>query len=225
MTICTDHYVSLTQTWVIRIREPHLGKCLHKICLEESLWCVFLCDDWSGRAEITMGGTTSGLWVLGALRKQADQTRRFLPCLSSCPDFFGQRTQNPFFLKWLWPWFNHSSRNPKTRLETWKDTDNSDQADAVCPGFLLERAPLKTAGCGEPSRAGGQNEQNWAAIYLFQLDFIMVILLSMRSVRLAGFFFFFSGGQHSIVICWQSVAQAISGMHSSCAIVTLYHLI
>lgn len=72
-------------------------------------------------------------------------------------------------------------------------------------------------------RGGGrQNEQNWAAIYLFQLDFIMVILLSMRSILLADFF---SGGQHSIVICWQSVAQAISGMHSSCAIVTLDHLI
>lgn len=62
---------------------------------------------------------------------------------------------------------NHSSRNPKARLETWKDADNDDQADEVCPRFLLERALLKTAGCGEPSRAGGQNEQNWAAIYLF----------------------------------------------------------
>lgn len=39
-------------------------------------------------------------------------------------------------------------------------------------------------------RGGGrQNEQNWAAIYLFQLDFIMVILLSMRSILLADFFF------------------------------------
>lgn len=160
--------------------------------------------------------------VLGALRKQADQTIRFLPCLSSCPNCSGWWTQNPFFLKWLWPWFNHSSRNPKARLETWKDADNSDQADEVCTRFLLEKAPLKTAGCGEPNIAGAQNEQNWAAIYLFQLDLIMVILLSMRSILLADFF---SGRQHSIVICWQSVARAISGMHSSCAIVTLYHLI
>lgn len=135
-----------------------------------------------------MSGATSGLLVLGALRKQADRTMRFLPCLSSWPNFSGRWTQNPFFLKWLWPWFNHSSRNPKERLETWKDADNGDQADEVCPGFLLERALLKTAGCGEPSRAGGQNEQNWEAIYLFQLDFIMVILLSMRSMLLADFF-------------------------------------
>lgn len=31
--------------------------------------------------------------------------------------------------------------------------------------------------------------------------------------------------QHNIVIYWQNVVNSISGMHSSCAIVTLYHLI
>jgi hypothetical protein len=49
-----------------------------------------------------MGGATSDVVVLGSIRKQAEQASkqhpstasasapasRFLPCLSSCPDFF-----------------------------------------------------------------------------------------------------------------------------------------
>ena len=82
----------------LKRREPPISKGLHKILWWASLWYIFLITDWLVRTETI---ETSGLVVLGSIRKKAEQAMRnkpagrtspwllhqFLPCLTSCPDF------------------------------------------------------------------------------------------------------------------------------------------
>ena len=47
------------------MREPQLRKCPHQIGLLASLWCIFLLDNWYGKARFTVGINIPGLVAPG----------------------------------------------------------------------------------------------------------------------------------------------------------------
>lgn len=100
--------VSFMSTWCHGEENYWLRICLRKIGLWASLLVIyfffFLVSDWCGRAQPTVGGANPRLMVLGAIRNQAEQTRRSKPvrsmllwsllqfllpgwCLDPSPDF------------------------------------------------------------------------------------------------------------------------------------------
>jgi hypothetical protein len=65
--------VNLTQLELSQRKELQLGKCLHEI----QLWGMFSISDQRGGPLV--GGTISGLGVLGFIREQAEQARGSKP--------------------------------------------------------------------------------------------------------------------------------------------------
>lgn len=51
-------------------REPLLRKCPHRTGLYASLWAIALINNWFGRTRPIGGNATSGLVVLGSVRKR-----------------------------------------------------------------------------------------------------------------------------------------------------------
>ena len=52
-------------------KEPQLSYCPYQIGLWANLWCIFLIDNWWGRAHITVSGAVPGLLVLLKKKKKA----------------------------------------------------------------------------------------------------------------------------------------------------------
>lgn len=66
-------------------RELRLKKCPHQTDLWASLWCIFLIDDNCAGDQLTVGGATPGLVVLGATGKQTQQTMKSKPVSRDAP--------------------------------------------------------------------------------------------------------------------------------------------
>jgi hypothetical protein len=65
-----------TKTQSFEKKNLQLRKCPHHVGLYADLWCIFLVDDWCGRAQVTVDGATPGLVVLRATREQTSKPRR-----------------------------------------------------------------------------------------------------------------------------------------------------
>lgn len=62
---CASWLVNLTSTRVILEEGTSDENYLHQIGLQASLWGIFFINDWSGRANLSVGGVTTGHVVSG----------------------------------------------------------------------------------------------------------------------------------------------------------------